>query len=335
VRKMEKVYLASVGMRSGKSVLSLGLGLNYPGKVGFYKPFRESLVKVNDELLDQDALMMSEVLKIEHGEKISPFVYDLFDPPKMSDIVAGYNGLSKGKDFMIIEGSREPANGYASGIAHTDIAKALNAPMVLVSTTVPQSIDTVFVIRDLCERRGVSFLGVILNRSENSPERKLLEDRGVKVLGEIPTIHELRTFRVSEMSEKMDAKVIAGGSGVDNVVETMLVGAMSIQSAIGYMRRTKRKALITGGDRTEILLAALSTDTSCIIVTGGLRPSHAVLSRADEMGVPVLMTKEDTIRVTEVIEHLIAHVDPKDKEKIELIRKVVHSGIDMNALWSR
>lgn len=39
-----KVYLASVGTRSGKSVLSLGLAMNYPGKVGFYKPFRESIV---------------------------------------------------------------------------------------------------------------------------------------------------------------------------------------------------------------------------------------------------------------------------------------------------
>jgi hypothetical protein len=332
---MQNIYLASIGMRAGKSVVSLGLAMNYPGKVGFYKPFRESLTRSGDELLDQDALMMGEVLKLECGSKLSPFVYDVFDPPKMNDITARYKELSEGKDFMIIEGSREPANGYASGISHTDIAKALGAPMILVSTTAPQSIDTVFAMRDQCKNKGVKLSGVILNKSENSPERGLLEGRGVKVLGEIPMIQELRTFRVSEMSEKMDAKIIAGAKGVDNVVETMLVGAMSIQSAIGYMRRTKRKALITGGDRTEILLAALSTDTSCIIVTGGLRPSHTVLARADEMEIPVLMTKEDTIRVTEVIENLITHVDPRDKEKIDLIRKVVRAGTDLNAVWSR
>jgi len=85
---MKKVYLASVGERSGKSVISLGLAMNCPGKVGFYKPFREILTKGEGEVMDQDALLMSEILHLEEGEKLSPFSYDIFDPIAMKDIVA-------------------------------------------------------------------------------------------------------------------------------------------------------------------------------------------------------------------------------------------------------
>jgi BioD-like phosphotransacetylase family protein len=288
---------------------------------------------VGDEMMDQDALLMAEVLKLEEGWKLSPFIYDLFEPVGITDITERYNELRKGKEFMIIEGSREPANGYSHGISHTDIAKALKAPMIIVSTATRQSIDTVFLTKDICKQKGVDLLGVVLNRTTNCPERKFLQERGINVLGEIPVMPELKTFRVSEISEKMEAKVIAGSKGLNNNVETMLVGAMNIQSAIRYMRRAKRKALITGGDRTEILLAALSTDTSCIIVTGGLRPSQTVLSRADAIGVPVLMTDTDTLGVTEVIEHLIARVDPKDGQKIEAVRNNVRHGVDLDSIW--
>jgi BioD-like phosphotransacetylase family protein len=330
---MKNVYLASVGARSGKSVISLGLAMNYPGKVGFYKPFRESLVKTNDGIMDQDASLMAEVLRLEEGKKLSPFSYDIFEQVKMDDIVKGYKELCKGKEFMIIEGSKDFANGCAHGLSHADIAESLGAPIILISTASCQSIDTVFLFKELCDRRGLDMIGVVLNKSSNAPERKFLEGRGINVLGEVPVMPELRTFRVSEISEKMDAKAIAGSKGMDNVVETILVGAMSTQSAIQYMRRSKRKAVITGGDRTEIQLAALSTDTSCMIVTGGIKPTHTVLSEANELGVPILMTNEDTLRVAETIEHLIARIDPKDKEKIELVGNNVRSCIDLSLVW--
>jgi len=330
---MRNVYLASVGARSGKSVISLGFALNYPGKVGFYKPFRESLININDEIMDQDAFLLAEVLGLEEGKKLSPFFYDIFNPINREAVVSGYEELCRNKEFMIIEGSREFANGCAHKLSHIDIAEALGAPIVLAATTSFQAIDSVFMFKDLCERRNVDMRGVVLNRCSESTERKFLESRGIKVLGEVPEMPELRTFRVSEISDRMDAKVIAGERGMDNVVENMLVGAMSTQTAIRYMRRSKRKAVITGGDRAEIQLAALSTDTSCMIVTGGLRPSRMVLSRADELGVPVLMTNEDTLHVTEAIEHLIARIDPSDKEKIDIVRKTIRRNVDLDEVW--
>lgn len=330
---MKNVYLASVGSRSGKSVLSLGLAMNYPGKVGFYKPFRESMVNWNDQPTDQDAVLLAEVLKLEDPAKLSPFAYDIFDPISLDDIVSQYGELAKGKEFMIIEGSRDFANGCSHDISHLDIAEALGAPIILVSSSSHQSIDAVFMFKRLCEERGLDLKGVVINRSSGSAERDFLEKKGINVLGEIPNIPELRTFRVSEIMEKMKAKVLAGSSGLDKVVESVIVGAMSPQVAVRYMRRAKNKAVITGGDRTEIQLAALSTSTSCIILTGGIMPTRTVMSRADELGVPLLLTEEDTMTSMEILEHLIARIDPSDKDKIELIRKSIRKGIDLNEIW--
>ncbi|MCL2608221.1 MAG: phosphotransacetylase family protein [Methanomassiliicoccaceae archaeon] len=330
---MEKVYLASVGERSGKTVISLGLAMNYPGKAGFYKPFRESLTKNEGEEIEQDALLMSEVLGLGERTKLSPFSYDIFNPVSMEEIVAGYEELCKGKELMILEGSKNIASGRAHNLSHFDIAEAVGAPLILVSTPSHQCIDNVFIFKELCDRRKLNMLGVILNRAEGGRERKFIENRGIRVLGEVPLIPELRTFKVSEISEIMDAKVLAGAEGMDNIVETMSVGAMSIQTAVRYMRRSRRKAVITGGDRTEIQLAALSTDTSCIIVTGGIRPSYAVISRANQINVPILLTEGDTLQVTEMIEHLIARIDPTDKEKIELVRKKVRHNVDLDRIW--
>jgi len=307
--------------------------MNYPGKVGFYKPFRENTVNKDGQLMDQDAVLLAEVLKLEGSEKLSPFMYDIFNPVSLKDIAHSYNELSRDKEFMIIEGSRDFANGYAHGISHTDIAEALGASMVLVTSPSFQSIDSIFMFKHLCDERGVDLKGVVINKSAGSKEKEFLEKKGIPVIGEIPMIPELRTFRVYEVTEKMDLKAIAGKSGMDNVVEEVIVGAMSPQVAVRYMRRSKKKAVITGGDRTEILLAALSTNTSCIIVTGGVMPIRTVMSRADELKIPILLTNDDTLTAAEGIDHLIARIDPKDTEKIDLIMKAIKKNVELGKIW--
>ena len=330
---MKNIYLASVGTKSGKSLLSLGLAMNYPGKAGYYKPFRENLVSWKGELMDQDAVLLAEVMNLEGGEKLSPFTYDIFEPIKLDEIVDGYKKLEEKKDFMIVEGSRDMSNGYSNNTSHFDIASALKLQIVLVTSTSPSALDEIFTFKHLCEERGLELKGVVINKSEGKMEKEFLERKGIKVLGEIPIIPELRTFRVSEITEQMNVKVLAGASGLDKVVEDVIVGAMSPQVAVRYMRRSQRKAVITGGDRTEIQLTALSTNTSCIIVTGGITPTRTILSRADEIGVPILLTSEDTLAAAEVVDHLITRIDPKDQEKIELVTKAIKKNVDLDAIW--
>jgi len=330
---MNNVYLASVGTRSGKSILSMGLAVNYPGKVGFYKPFRENLISRNGDLTDQDAVLLADVLKLEEGERLSPFTYDIFEPVSLADIAAKYGELSKDKEYMIIEGSRDLSNGFSRGISNFDIAQALGAPIVLVSSPDHRSIDSIFLFRHLCAERGIELRGVVINRGAEPKEKEFLEMNGIRVLGEIPEMPELGTFRVKEIADRLGAKVIAGAAGMDRAVEEVMVGAMDPRDAVRYMQRSRKKAVITGGDRTDILLAALSTDTSCMIVSGGTAPARAIVSRADELGIPILLTNEDALTSAETIDRLIAKIDPKDAKKTALIKAAVKNNVDLDAIW--
>ncbi|MCU0861256.1 MAG: DRTGG domain-containing protein, partial [Methanomassiliicoccales archaeon] len=96
---------------------------------------------------------------------------------------------------------------------------------------------------------------------------------------------------------------------------------------------SSRKALITGGDRSDIQMAALTTDTSCLVLTGGLYPDKQVIAKAYERKVPILLTSMDTLHAAETIDHLIARIDPEDSLKIEKVRRLVGDNVDIDAVW--
>jgi BioD-like phosphotransacetylase family protein len=71
---MKTLFLGSVNERSGKSMVALGLALNHPRKVGYFKPFRETLRTEGDRLIDQDAYLMKHALGLKADEEhLSPF----------------------------------------------------------------------------------------------------------------------------------------------------------------------------------------------------------------------------------------------------------------------
>ena len=51
-------------------------------------------------------------------------------------------------------------------------------------------------------------------------------------------------------------------------------------------------------------LAALETDTRCIVLCGHIVPNPIVAARAEEEGIPLVVVKQDTLTVLEQIEQL-------------------------------
>ena len=90
---------------------------------------------------------------------------------------------------------------------------------------------------------------------------------------------------------------------MDELVEHFMIGAMNVESALSYFRKVSNKAVITGGDRSDIQLAALETPTKCLILTGELYPNASILGRAQEVGVPIVVVRADTANTLEVCEN--------------------------------
>lgn len=91
-------------------------------------------------------------------------------------------------------------------------------------------------------------------------------------------------------------------------------------------------AVITGGDRSDIQMAAIEAKVKCLILTGNLRPSGAVLGSAEEANIPVILVRGDTMTTIEKMEHLIGHARIKQEVKIKRIVKLIEEHVDVDGL---
>jgi BioD-like phosphotransacetylase family protein len=333
---VKALYIGAVVERTGKTMLTLGLAKNCPGKVGYFKPFKEDIIPVDDRLVDMDAFLMKRVLGLELDEEsLSPCRYDLFRPTTMERLLKAYDKVKCDFDYMLIEGARIIQTGYLHDVSGLAFSEAVGADVILVTTSHPNGVERVGMLKRLMETYKLNFKGVILNQTDDPAIEALLNEKGISVLGSIPTIKELKYYRVKEVADALGADVIVGEEGLNRIVEEVTIGAMRPETAIKYLRRIAKKAVITGGDRSDIQIAALSTDTSCLILTGGLYPEKTVIAKAYEEQIPILLVRYDTATTAEMVEHLIARIDPEDQGKIDLITKVVREHIDLSRIWEK
>jgi BioD-like phosphotransacetylase family protein len=109
---------------------------------------------------------------------------------------------------------------------------------------------------------------------------------------------------------------------------------MSAEKALPRIRRMSgTKAVITGGDRADIQLVALETATKCLILTGHLRPVPEVLRRAQEIGVPVLLVRGNTMDTVEAIEAVFGKTRLGQSAKLEQFEALLEQHFDFERLY--
>jgi BioD-like phosphotransacetylase family protein len=116
------------------------------------------------------------------------------------------------------------------------------------------------------------------------------------------------------------------------MIERFCVGAMDVEHALRVFRGIPRKAVVTGGYRTDIQLAALETDTVCLVLTGGVSPNEIILARAREKGVAILTVPEDTMTAVERFEHLLGRIRIREPEKIRRGVNLVRGAVSTDVL---
>jgi hypothetical protein len=161
-----------------------------------------------------------------------------------------------------------------------------------------------------------------------------LEDQGIRVLGTIPFQEELQAISVGELAEVLDARFLALSDRREVLIERLVVGAMGVDQALPRIRRVPgTKALITGGDRSDIHLVALETATRCLILTGNLRPMPEVLRRAEELGVPVLLVRQNTLEAVEAIEQVFGKTRLGQESKLKRFEALFAEHFDFERLY--
>jgi len=344
------IVVVSTERYSGKSSLIVGIALELMErglKVGYMKPVGSYPIRVKNERVDEDAYFISEALGLQDSfTDISPYFltwdtlgrYMRKKPGEpQSKVMSSFKRLSKGRDLMLIEGAQYFVHGKILGLSSLEISGILNASVLLLDTFNEElTVDRILVAG---EYFGDALLGVVINWV---PERRLsfarnllprfLSEHGIKVIGSMPTDRVLRSITVNDLSEGLNGEIICAWDKGEELIESMMVGAMGQEQALRLFRKQANKVVITGGDRSDIQLAALQTPTKCLILTGGQRPSPFVLGQAEEIGVPIILVKNDTATTVEMVESAIGHQKVHSAKKIERVRKFVREELDLDLM---
>ena len=101
-----------------------------------------------------------------------------------------------------------------------------------------------------------------------------------------------------------------------------------------YFQKAKNELVITGGDRTDIVFAALEAGARAIILTGNLYPSVKIFPRADELAVPLILVPYDTYTTLQILQGIVGKIRPEDQKRIDRAKKIVAENVDWKHILS-
>jgi BioD-like phosphotransacetylase family protein len=345
---------------SGKSALVLGLARQLVQSglpVRFGKPLAADAAAdpeasaTADDLIDDDVRFVGRILGLPEDQLI-PALHRHSPASSHRRLLSGDLQASAGlaalrqrlleapAGLTLLEGPGSLSEGLLYGLSLVQVARGLQAPVVLVHPW--SDCDSIDPLLQAREQLGDLLAGVVLNAVQ--PERvaslreelvPALQRLGLPVLGVMPRSPLLRSVTVEELSRRLDAQVLCCRDRLDLLVETLSIGAMNVNSAMEFFRRRRNMAVVTGADRTDIQLAALEASTQCLILTGAGEPLPQLISRAEELEVPLLKVEHDTLTTVEVIESTFGHVRLQESVKATYAFRLVEEHCDFNALFSR
>ncbi len=352
---MKSLYVTSVERYSGKTAVCLALGKQFQAdgfKVGYLKPLSLQPWRIAGQIADEDAAFVKEVLGLElEPVELSPVVVtpellrvyltgqdggDLMPKVKQAS-----NNAAAGKDILLLEGGGSLREGYVMGLPTPQVAKSLGSK-VLAIVKFRGDIRLMDDTLAAHYRLGDSLVGIIINRVPaddadfvENIARPYIEKQRVPVLGVLPEVRSLAALTVEELNSVLKAQILTKDLPLDAVVENLTVGAMTAEAALRRFRKQRNKAVITGGDRTDIQLAALETSTSCLVLTGNLEPRPLIIKQATELRVPVLLVRENTMETVEAIDNIFGKTRLGQSAKLTMFQELLAENLDWKRLYNQ
>ena len=354
-----RVFIAATRQNDGKTTLSLGLlaALQklYP-RLGYIKPVGQRFIEIEEQKIDEDTVLMDRVFRLNCPlVDMSPIAVEPDFTRKylqqsnrdalVKKIEKAFDRVAWEKDIVLCEGSGHAGVGSVFDLSNAQVASILDAKVVIVTRGgIGKPIDEVALNQALFEKEGVEIIGVILNkvipdRIDFVTEfaRRGLKRKGLELLGVIPHEGILSRPTLYQIRDELNAKLLNPSGQLHNLVQDVVVGAMSVPNTIGFFR--PGVLLITPGDRGDLILAASAEvagqappPLAGIVLTGDLRPTEMVMKAIQGMPFPVLLATEDSYEVASKVHDLIVKTRPDDTQKIAIIRDLVAEHVDIEKI---
>ena len=266
-------------------------------------------------------------------------------------------------DVLLIEGTGHAGVGAVIGLSNATVAASLGAPAIIVSEGgVGRPIDEIVLNASLFAKHGVQVAGAIVNKVDvkAQPGIQRVLERGlapydIPLLGILPVRPILSNPTLEMILEGVQGETIHAGPDLDRVIDGVAIGAMEP----GHMleRVGPLTLVIVPGDREDVILTlttahlmgsprSASIDELTqptlglderhagaaigLVLTGGYRPRKAVLEAVRRADLFATLVPDDTYTVASEIHDLLVKTHAADIEKIELIKELVGSNLDID-----
>ena len=343
--EVSAIYVASPEADTGKSTIALGILHRLAAtvaKVGVFRPITR-LGETRDYILE--LLLAHTTAGLPYEDCVGVSYQQLHDDPDaaIADIVDRFHRVAGQCDAVVIVGSDYTDVATPSELSmNARIAVNLGAPILLSVRAKDRTPDEVAQVIELClaelAAQHAHTAAVVANRCEPSQMAavaaalKRFEQKSY-VLPEEPV---LSAPSVADLQRAVDGTVISGDEALlTREVMGVLVAGMTAEHVLE--RLTEGVAVITPGDRSDVVLAVVSAHVaegfpslSCIILNGGLElhPSISALVAGLGQRLPIVATIYGTFETASRVAATRGRVTATSQRKIDTAIELMDTHVD-------
>jgi BioD-like phosphotransacetylase family protein len=350
----KKIFIAATGQNCGKTTTSLSL-LHMARKkyrrVGFIKPFGPKRTRYKGRDIDVDAALMACVYDMDEDlEFMSPVVLQASTTRKVLEgktdpqqylerICQAAAEMEKRCDFLIIEGAGHSGVGAVVGMNNAQVAKLLNAPVLMVASGgVGSAIDAIHLNLALFREAGAEVRVVMPNkliRSKREATLHYLElafrESGIKVIGGFNYSPILANPTLKYLSELLGLRLHADEKQARRIVHHVQLGAASTQRVVDLLLESTLVIVTSSRDEVLVMLATLyhlpefKTKIAGLVITGVAPLADIVQRVLDNAQIPYIRSTDTTAEVYTTIQEDVAKISSDDQEKIALVQRLAEN----------
>ena len=339
------VYVAGCEPATGKSAVALGVQQLLARRVERLGVFRPVVADPeHDPLID---LLRPDFVPYEAACGVGYDEVRADEAGALEEILARYKALAAQCDGVLVVGTDYLGAGTASELAfNARVALNLGIPALLVVSghdRTPAEVGAATSVALTTWRRwGPDVIAVVANRVRGDLLGRVAKDGDPPVYA-LPEVDLLMAPTVGEVADACHGTVIAGDPELlEREALHLTVAAMTLPNLME--RIVDGAVLITPGDRSEVLLAAMFAHAStelpspaAVVLTGGLRPPEKILTPLGSLGgvVPVVLTEHDTFETVSLASAREGAITRDAPRKITKALAVFETHVDGDDLLDR
>lgn len=362
-KRTRRIFVSATGQNAGKTTFSLGLIsalLKRFKNIGFIKPIGQRYLMEQGFKVDEDSVLIEKVFGLSSNlniKDLSPIAVERGFTEKYiekktcrnyaEDILKAFDRVAKDKDLVIIEGTGHAGVGSVFDLSNATVARLLDSNVILLAPGgVGRPIDEAMLNKALFDKEKVNLAGVVVNKVLPHKFDKIkgyvekgFKNKNVPVLGVMPYQKRLDIPTMREIFEELKIKLLCGERNLNNKVDEILIGAMEVEDALHYV--VDNSLVITPSDRSDIIEALIdlknaegekACDIAGLILSGGSKPRKRIFSLLKKYQIPTLLSEKDTYSIAIAIHDLNVKVKPEDKNKIDIIIRMVSKYVDIDGI---